>query len=83
MSIVVRHSLRHMPAIGSAGLATKDLREGYCATFCFVAEDGGFVDVHVTPDQLRHLTKLLADQGASFTQDERFLAQQRRKPGGA
>ena len=79
MSVVVRHSQRHTPAIGSAGLGLKDLREGYCATFCFVAEDGRFVDVHVTPEQLRHLAKLLADQGASFTEDERFLKQQRRR----
>lgn len=68
-----------MPAIGSADLARKDLREGYCATICFVAEDGGFVDVHVTPQQLQHLAKLLADQGASFTQADQFLEQQCRR----
>ena len=78
MSIVVRHSPRHVPAIGSAGLGLKDLREGYCATLCFVAEDGGFVDVHVTPEHLEHLAHLLDDLEV-FTRAERFLEAQRRR----
>ena len=61
MSTVIRHSPDHVPAIGSAGLEPQDLREGYCATLCFVTAAGEFFDVHVTRQHLEHLARLLVD----------------------
>jgi len=78
MSIVIRHSLKHVPAIGSAGLEPSDLREGYCATLCFVTYDEEFFDVHITPQHLEHLVHLLEDL-QRFTKAERFREAQRRK----
>lgn len=79
MNIVIRHSLEHAPAIGSAGLEPSDLREGYCATLCFVTDAGEFFDVHIAPQHLEHLARLLEDL-ERFTKAERFLEQQRRQP---
>jgi len=75
MSIVVRHSQNHVPAVGTAGLNQNDLRAGYCATLCFVAADGEFVDVHVTPRHLEHLLHLLRDL-ERLTEVERYSTEQ-------
>lgn len=61
------------PAIGTAGLNPDDMRDGYCATLCFVAEDGSFVDIHLQPHHLEHLAHLLDDGGARFTTREEFV----------
>jgi hypothetical protein len=72
MSIVVRHSSNHVPALGTAGLERNDLRAGYCATLCFMTVEGDFVDVHVTAQHLEHLAYLLKDL-ERFTKAERSL----------
>jgi hypothetical protein len=77
MNIVIRHSLEHAPAIGSAGLEPSDLREGYCATLCFVTADDEFFDVHVTPRHLEQLARLLKDL-ERLTMAEGFLEAHRR-----
>lgn len=78
MSTVVRHSLSHVPAIGSAGLGPQDLREGYCATLCFVTGAGEFLDVHVTREHLEYLARLLVDL-QRFSEAENVPSAQERK----
>lgn len=75
--MVIRHSQKSVPAIGNAGLNAQDLKDGYCATLCFVTTNGEFVDVHVTPRHLEHLARLLKDT-KRFADSERLLDAQRR-----
>jgi hypothetical protein len=71
--VTARHKAGSRPAIGTAGLSPDDMRDGYCATLCFVAEDGSFVDIHLQPHHLEHLAHLLDDRGARFTMREEFI----------
>lgn len=79
MSIVVRHSPNHVPAVGTAGLDRSDLKAGYCATLCFVTVDGEFVDVHVTPQHLERLAHLLQNLEV-LKKAEECLEQEGRHP---
>jgi hypothetical protein len=63
--------------VGNAGLNVQDLKDGYCATLCFVTTNGEFIDVHVTPRHLERLARLLEDT-RRFTEAEPFLEAQRR-----
>lgn len=53
-----------VPAIGDAGLSPKDRADGYVATLCWIAEDGRYVDIHMTAEQIAHLAAVSARRAA-------------------